>query len=122
LQRPNQALSNVYCANKRAQCWLNPAAFAVPAPGTFGNLVANSQFGPGLVQFDMSLARNIPIYESLALQFRVDAFNLPNLTNLSSPVSTLNAGNFGKITSDITATGSAVGDPRIVQLSLKLSF
>ncbi|HWH58877.1 MAG TPA: carboxypeptidase regulatory-like domain-containing protein [Terriglobales bacterium] len=122
LERPDQRLSNPYCAHKGQHCWLNPAAFGVPAPGNFGNLVANSLRGPGLVQLDMSLARNIPIHESLALQFRVDAFNLPNLTNLSNPVSTLSSGNFGRITSDITAVGSAVGDPRIVQLSLKLSF
>lgn len=122
LERPNQVLSDPYCATKNTHCWLNPAAFAVPAPGSFGNLVANSLRGPRLVQLDMSLARNIPIRESVALQFRVDAFNLPNLTNLSNPVSTENAGNFGKITSDITAVGSAVGDPRIVQLSLKLNF
>jgi Carboxypeptidase regulatory-like domain len=122
LERPNQVLSNPYCAKKAVNCWLNPAAFAVPAPGTYGDLRANSLRGPSLVQLDMSLARNIPIHESLVLQFRVDAFNLPNLTNLSTPVSTLISGNFGKITSDITAVGSAVGDPRIVQLSLKLRF
>jgi hypothetical protein len=121
-QRPNQVLSDVYCANKGEKCWVNPQAFHVPATGTFGNLVANSLRAPGLVQFDVSLARNIPIHESVALQFRVDAFNLPNLTNLSPPVSTMTAGNFGKITSDITATGSAVGDPRILQLALRLTF
>jgi hypothetical protein len=122
LERPNQVLPNPYCSGKNASCWLNAGAFAIPADGSFGNLVANSLRGPGLVQLDVSLARNIPIREGVVLQFRADAFNLPNVTNLSTPVSTLTSGNFGAITSDVTAVGSAVGDPRIVQLSLKLSF
>jgi hypothetical protein len=42
--------------------------------------------------------------------------------NLSNPVTTMTAPNFGKIQSDITAPGSASGDPRIMQLSLKYLF
>jgi hypothetical protein len=50
----------------------------------------------------------------MALQFRAEAFNLPNLTNLSNPTSALNSGNFGLIT--------AAGDPRIVQFAMKFVF
>jgi hypothetical protein len=48
--------------------------------------------------------------------------------NLGTPVSTpITASNFGRITSDITATGSGAagtttGDPRTMELSLKYAF
>jgi hypothetical protein len=50
----------------------------------------------------------------MSLQFRAEAFNLPNRTNFNTPTATLNSGNFGVITS--------AGDPRIVQLAMKFIF
>jgi hypothetical protein len=44
-------------------------------------------------------------------------------TCICIPVATLNSGNFGQITSDISGTqGLSAGDPRIVQLALKYVF
>jgi hypothetical protein len=61
------------------------------------------------------------------LQVRAEAFNLPNIVNFSTPVATLNAPNFGQITSDVSGsqTGGLVastGDPRIIQFALKYLF
>jgi hypothetical protein len=121
-QRPNQVASNVYCGNKSANCWFNASAFAAPATGTYGSSGNNSLLGPGYFQVDVSLSRKFRITEHHALEIRADAFNIQNRVNLSIPNTTLNAGNFGKITSDITAVGSASGDPRILQMALKYSF
>jgi hypothetical protein len=107
---------------------LSPSAFTAPAPGTFGNLGANSLFGPGYFQVDLSLSRRFTLYEHHTLEFRADVFNIENRVNLSTPVSTpLTTASFGKITSDITAAssgaaGTGAGDPRIIQLSLKYAF
>jgi Carboxypeptidase regulatory-like domain/TonB dependent receptor len=126
-QRPNLA-GDPYCTTRSANCYLNPAAFTAPANGTFGNLAANGLFGPSYFQVDLSLSRRFIVHERHSLEFRADVFNTENRVNLSVPVSTpLTASNFGRITSDITATGSGAagtttGDPRTMQLSLKYAF
>ncbi len=38
--------------------WLNPAAFATPQPGTFGNLPRNFLRGPGFWQADLMLSKD----------------------------------------------------------------
>jgi hypothetical protein len=121
-QRPNQTLPNVYCAAQSVNCWLNGSAFSAPATGTFGSSGSNSLLGPGYFQVDVSLSRRFVMFEKHSLEFRADAFNIENRVNLSIPISTLTAGNFGRITSDITAAGSSSGDPRIIQMSLKYAF
>ena len=64
--------------------FLNPAAFAMPAPGTFGNLERNSIHGPGFKQIDLvfSKRRRCP---GLAVEFRVEVFNVFNRTNFANP-------------------------------------
>jgi hypothetical protein len=122
-QRPNLVNADPYCATKNANCWLPPAgAFAVPANGTFGNLRPNTLIGPGYFQIDVSLSRRFVLHERHTLDFRADVFNIENRVNLSTPIATMNAPNFGRITTDITAPGSSSGDPRIMQLSLKYAF
>jgi carboxypeptidase family protein/TonB-dependent receptor-like protein len=124
-QRPNQILPDPYAPNQSVDQWLLPStvAFARPAPGTYGNAAFNSLKGPGVFQFDMALSRTFVFKEAKALQFRAEAFNLPNHLNPSVPVSVTSSGAFGKIQSDISGTsGLTAGDPRIVQLALKLTF
>jgi len=49
--------------------WLNPAAFAAPAPGTVGNLARNKFYGPGYADVDFSVFKNFPITERVKIQF-----------------------------------------------------
>jgi hypothetical protein len=123
-QRPNQVLASVYMPNKSISGWLNPAAFAAPAPGTYGNVALQRVLGPGVFQLDMALSRTFPIAEGKALQLRAETFNLPNHMNPGAPNLTLNStGAFGKITNDISGTsGLSDGDPRIMQFALKFMF
>jgi hypothetical protein len=69
---------------------LNPAAFAIPAPGTFGNLARNALHGPGFWQSDLILNKRIPITETVKLEFRTEIFNIFNHANFANPSSTLN--------------------------------
>ena len=123
--------------------FLNPAAFATPAPGTFGNYVRNTLHGPGLTQLDLTLAKAIPIHEQKNLEFRAELYNLLNHTNFANPfavlpsslgtaanqlqpsqpfsASTSGAGTFGLLQSTV-GRGIGLGTNRQVQLSLRLNF
>jgi hypothetical protein len=111
--RANQVLADPYAANRSSNQWLNPAAFARPADGEWGNSSKNIG-GPGVVRIDMALSRTFPIREKQSVQFRAEAFNVPNHVNSGNPVTALNNPNFGRILS--------AGDPRIMQLALKYLF
>ncbi|HJT89608.1 MAG TPA: hypothetical protein VJ732_17185, partial [Bryobacteraceae bacterium] len=103
--------------------WMTPAAFSAPAPGQYGNLGLWNMKGPGFFQFDLALTRTFRIREAQSIQLRAEAFNLPNRVNFAPPVSTTNSAAFGKIQSDVSGTyGLAAGDPRIVQIALKVFF
>jgi hypothetical protein len=91
VRRPNLIAGvNPYLNNDRNL--LNPAAFAIPAPGTFGNLARNALRGPGFWQSDLIFNKRIPITEKVKLEFRTEVFNLFNRTNFALPSSTLNVG------------------------------
>jgi hypothetical protein len=79
---------NPYLTNDRLI--LNPAAFATPAPGTFGNVPRNFLRGHGFRQFDVVLNKRIRFSESKNLEFRTEIFNLFNHTNFDVPGSRLN--------------------------------
>jgi hypothetical protein len=125
-QRPNQILASPYLPNKGVNGWLNPAAFAQPELGTYGNLNSRNIVGPGSIRIDMGLTRTFAIREKQSLQLRAEVFNLPNHANYCSPAFQgiapailcpdviLNSPTFGKLLSS--------SDPRIMQLALKFVF
>jgi hypothetical protein len=113
-QRPNQVLASPYAANKSIDQWLNPAAFAQPALGTYGNMGARNILGPGFIGIDMGLTRKFQLRETQSIEFRAEAFNLPNHLNPGNPVTTLTSSTFGRIQS--------AGDARILQFALKYAF
>lgn len=126
-ERPNQVLADAYTPGQPLNAFLNRNAFAQPGSGTYGNMGANNLLAPGFVQIDMGLVRTFPIRESKQLQFRAEAFNLPNHVN---PDACLVAGG---IVSSCTPMSSALNtttfgrilsarDPRILQLALKFTF
>jgi hypothetical protein len=124
-QRPNQVLKDPYLPNKSVNGWLNPAAFATPAPGTYGNLGPNNLVGPSAFQLDLALLRTFSLTERKSLQLRAEAFNLPNHLNAGTPVAATNSvGSFGKIQNDSISGigGVATGYYRVIQFALKFVF
>ena len=58
----------------------NPGAFAAPQGLTFGNAGRNILRNPNRTNFDMALFKHFAIKESLAFEFRAEAFNIFNHT------------------------------------------
>jgi hypothetical protein len=104
------------------QEWVNPAAFSMPAAGTFGDLGRNAFRAPGITDVDFSLAKDISFTERMKLRLRADAFNIANRAQYGAPNANLSASNFGTITSTISSYATGRGTPREFQLSAKVSF
>jgi hypothetical protein len=84
--------------------WLNPAAFAAPMPGTFGNLPRNFLRGPGFWQLDLMVSKDVRFSSAnQGLQFRVEVFNLTNRLNYENPAAVLPAGTIGQPFTDAVA-------------------
>ena len=79
---------NPYLNNDRSI--LNPAAFATPAPGTFGNVPRNFLRGPNFKQFDLIFNKRFRFSEATNLEFRTEIFNVFNRANFDIPGSRLN--------------------------------
>jgi hypothetical protein len=99
---------------QRVAQWFPTSSFVPAALGTFGNAGRNILIGPGNFNVDFSVLKNIPVTEHRRLQYRAEFFNLFNHALLGNPGTTLGSPSFGRITS--------AGDPRILQMALKLYF
>ena len=114
-QRVNQVSDDVY-GEKTLNSYLNRAAFAQPALGTFGNLERNSIKGPAFWTIDMALSKLVSLGAAQSVELRLEAFNLLNHFNWGNPGLNFNAGTtFGRIQEN-------TGDPRILQFGIKYAF
>ena len=96
--------------------WFDPAAFRAVSSGSFGNEVRNQLRGPDWQSLDFSLQRRIDVSSRIGAILRWDVFNVFNRTNFGLPNRNLSdAATVGTIT-------SLAGDPRIMQLSLRVQF
>jgi hypothetical protein len=115
-QRANQILDDPFMPNRSFSQWLNPAAFRVPATGTYGTMPLDAIRGPGRWNVDTGLSRTFR-FGSQQMQFRWETFNVFNRITPNNPVSALNNADFGRVTS--LAAGTA---PRIMQFAMKYMF
>jgi hypothetical protein len=70
--------------------FINPAAFATPAPGAFGNFPRNELSGPSFTQVDVTLGKKFRLSETMNIEFRTEVFNVFNKANFANPSTTLN--------------------------------
>lgn len=103
-------------ANAGPNLWFDRIAFPQVPTGSyrFGNSGRNILDGPGTVVVNTSLSRRVRIAESWALQFRLEAFNLPNHPNFNLPENNVNVLAAGTI--------NRAKNNRNVQLGLRLEF
>ena len=123
-QRVNKVSDDWYANPRTLNQYFNPAAFAQPAPGTFGNLMRNALTGPSFWNVDLAISRQIGLLSTQNLELRLETFNLFNTFNWGIPgteltaggwQANLNAGTFGRVTTQ-------AGAPRIIQLGVKYAF
>lgn len=128
------------------QRFLNPAAFTIPKPGTYGNLSRGALYGPGFQQVDLTLQKRFRLTEKVGFEFRAEIYNLLNRANFSNPPAILpnnigsslssqqpgqaftytsetgnNVGNFGLLNGTVSRT-VGLGTNRQVQFSGRISF
>jgi hypothetical protein len=99
----------------------NTVANGCAPAGHTGTSPRNGYYGPGVINFDLSVSRKFTVGERMALRARADFFNLPNHTNFGVRTGnrSMNSGEFGKLT---TVSEYLYGGPRVIQLGLRLEF
>ena len=113
----------IYPADQTINTWFNPAAFAVPARGTWGNLGRNVARGPGFWEIDTALEKTTPIGNRTNLKLRAEAFNLFNRPIFANPAANITAtSSFGRITSPLNTGAVGTGTPRRLQLMARVEF
>jgi hypothetical protein len=96
--------------------WFDTSCFANPTPYTFGNSGVGHVRGPGINNWDLSVAKETALWgEGRKLRLEADFFNLANSPHFSNPNTTLGNASFGAIGSDRLP-------PRLIQLGAKFSF
>ncbi len=109
-----QAALGCPTGHQSIDCFFNPAAFALPAPGQFGNSGRNILTGPGLVGLDFTLHKDFSLGENKQLEFRTEVFNAINTPNFGNPDQGLQSPTFSRLLS--------AGAPREIQFVLMLKF
>ena len=81
---------------------------------TYGDLSRNSIRGPGINNYDLSLAKKTPFGESKSIEFRAEFFNAFNHAQFYKIDNSGGSSTFGQVLSD--------RGPRLIQLALKFYF
>jgi len=145
VRRPNLVPGVDPYLNANGLLFLNPAAFAAPAPGAYGNLERGSLYGPNFKQVDLMIAKHIPLGGLRNIELRAEVFNLFNFDNFANPVATLPnalpsnslteankvqpghaytpaaAATFGQLTSTVGRT-VGLGTSRQIQFAFRFNF
>jgi hypothetical protein len=96
--------------------FFNTSAFAATDPNSNipGTAQRGSILGPGFNRADLGIFRNFRIYENVVFQFRGEAFNVANHTNVQSIGTSATTSTFGQVT--------GYRDARILQLAGRVTF
>jgi hypothetical protein len=100
--------------------WFNPNAFVLPTAGTYGSVGRSVFSGPGLVDLDLSLFKNITFGERLKLQIRAEFFNALNHSNFGTPNAIVFSG--AQVSSTAGLITSTATTSRQIQFGMKLVF
>lgn len=108
-------------SHRTAKQWFNPqafsSAFASPAAPQYryGNSQRNMMYGPAFSEWDCGVLKDFKITERVNFQFRAEAFDVLNRSNLGNPAANISVSNVGAIT-------STAADNRELQFGGRISF
>jgi hypothetical protein len=112
--RPD-ALRSASLSDPSPARWFDTTAFAIAPPYHFGNAGRNTVRGPGIVNFDMAIARRFALREGIALTVDAQWFNIFNHAQFDLPqLFADEPTTFGRILS--------AKAPRQMQISLRLAW
>ncbi|HWZ49949.1 MAG TPA: carboxypeptidase regulatory-like domain-containing protein [Granulicella sp.] len=151
-QRPDRVPGVLlYQANRGTARWFNPAAFSLPAVGSWGNAGRNILNGPALWQDDSAVEKTFHVTERNNVIFRAEAFNLFNRAQYGQPSAAMSVkttctpataggscfvpgatniqrsltvpSSFGALTSTVNSAGLVgTGTPRVLEFSLRITY
>jgi hypothetical protein len=113
-QRPNRICSG-QLDNPTLAVWFDKNCFTAPANFTYGNSGAGILRSDYLGSVSISLSKQFAITENSRLQFRAEAFNLPNAAYFNGPSTAIDSATVGRVT-------STSNSPRQMQIALKYNF
>jgi hypothetical protein len=99
--------------------WFNPAAFAVPANGTFGSGAFGVLEGPNMNAVNLALFKTFPLFRESQFELKASFTNVLNHTNFGDPDVTITDASVGQITS---TTANKFGGPRAGLISGRFVF
>jgi hypothetical protein len=108
-------VGNPTAGSSTPERWFNTSAYQLPTYGTAGDAGKHALYGDGMMNWDLSMSKQFPLFENRAVEFRADFFNLPNSHAFGSPGVLLGTAQFGTV--DSTRQGG-----RTIELALKFHF
>jgi hypothetical protein len=104
--------------------WFDPACFAVPAPGTFGNSGVNILKRPGYILHHLTVAKDFKLSERFKLEYVASFSNVFNRAVFNPPISNISVAGTGRITdiligSDLSIEGTRARD---IGMTLRLRW
>jgi hypothetical protein len=125
---PNRVLKSLAPVGTRSiSNWFNPAAFAIPASGTFGHGAFGSIEGPDMNTVNAALFKSFPVYRESHLELRASFTNIlnhpnfgdPNVDLSVAPTNTIPGQGVGQISG---TTGKSFAGPRSGLLTARFVF
>ena len=114
-QRPNRIGSGQLPEGERTlNHWFDTSAFVAPVQYTYGNSGTGIITGPGSFNVNLTLERHFIVRDRYDIDLRGEAFNAFNRANFGDPNATIGNAQVGII--------SSAGDPRVLQVAVKLAF
>ncbi len=91
---PSSVAADLTAGNNLCNAASVTGGFTCPGLDQIGNIRRNSALGPNFFNSDMSIFKNVSIYERVTAQFRMDAFNALTISTSGTPNGAIDSDQF----------------------------